>query len=70
MQSCSLACSPESCIGHTVGKYLQEALLDKTVGYEWELPFSNCTQAQQTAFDASYFTEKQLWRLPVSCCSL
>lgn len=57
MQSGSLACSPGSCIGHTVGKYLQDVLLDKTVGYELELPFSNCTQADQTAFDASYFRE-------------
>lgn len=39
MQSGSLACSPESCIGHTLGKYLQDALLDKTVGKKWNCPF-------------------------------
>jgi len=50
----------------TLGQWLQNALLDQTAGEEIELPFSNCTPAEQIASHVSFFPEKELQRLLVS----
>ena len=43
-----------------MSQWLQNALLDQTAGGEMELPFSNCTPAEQIVSHASLFPEKEL----------